>query len=53
MQLDAIHERVKALQAEIERLRAANREYLSYRLHTTMESLGHKQRELRLEQSFG
>ena len=50
VRLDAMRKRVKALQAKIERLRAANREYLSHRLHTTAENLAHRQRELRLEQ---
>jgi hypothetical protein len=50
VQPEVIRERVKVLQDEIARLRAASREYLSSRRHTPLENIAQRTRELRLEQ---
>jgi len=48
--LDSIRARVKALQAEIAELRAENERYISKHIHSAVEGLAQRQRELRLQQ---
>jgi hypothetical protein len=50
VQLTKIRERVQALLAEIDVLRAANEKYLGKHLHIPLEIHAQRQRELRLQQ---
>ena len=50
MDLSATRERVQALQEEIAKLRASNQQFLTERLHSSLQLAAHKQRELRLQQ---
>lgn len=50
MNMLAIRERVKTLQGEIAKLRAANQEYLNKHIHSPLLVHAQRSRELRLQQ---